>query len=123
MYWLCANRDIKKVATCNVKLYQLIDREAINVKDDGVSRKVMLEDGLESVENLMDPEIEEDNLEDVHLDNVGAKHLKLVNSVFFSDIAMYTVELPVSEHGQPEVKEAKMTEVSNLLDYNIFKKS
>ena len=44
----------------------------------------------------------------------------VTNSVSFSDIAMYTVELPVSEHGQPEVKEAKMSEVSNLLDYDVF---
>ena len=31
-------------------------------------------------------------------------------------------ELPVSEHGTPEVKEAKMAEVSNLLDYHVFEK-
>ena len=43
------------------------------------------------------------------------KYLKVVNSVSFSDIAIYTVELPVSEHGRPEVKEAKMSEVNNLL--------
>ena len=57
-----------------------------------------MEEGLESVENLMDQETEEDNLEDVHLDNIGAMYIKLVNSVSFSNIAMYTVELPVSEH-------------------------
>ena len=36
----------------------------------------MLEDGLESVENLMD---EEDEPEEANLDNVGAKYLKMVN--------------------------------------------
>ena len=59
-------------------------------------------------------------VDDFHLDNVGAKYLKLVNSVSFLDISMYTVELPVSEHRQPEVKEAKMAEVNNLLDYDVF---
>ena len=38
----------------------------------------------------------------------------------FSDYAIYTVELPVSKHGTPEVKEAKMTEVNNLMDYDVF---
>ena len=30
------------------------------------------------------------------------------------------MDLPVSKHGTPEVKEAKMAEVSNLLDYEVF---
>ena len=38
----------------------------------------------------------------------------------FSDYAICTVELPVSQHGTLEVKEAKMAEVSNLLDYDVF---
>merc|ERR1711895_282886 len=38
----------------------------------------------------------------------------------FSDYAIYRVELPISQHGTPEAKEAKMAEVSNLLDYNVF---
>ena len=33
---------------------------------------------------------------------------------------MYTVELPVLEHGRPEVKTAKMNEVKNLLEYDVF---
>ena len=66
----------------------------------------------------MDPE--EDKPEDVNLNSVGAKYLKMVNSVFFLDTANFTVELPVLEHWQPEVKEAKDNEVSNLLDYDVF---
>ena len=53
-------------------------------------------------------------------DSVGANYLKVVNHVSFSEAAIYTVELPVSEHGTPEVKEAKMAEVSNMLDYDVF---
>ena len=58
---------------------------------------------------------------EAELDTVGTRYLKVVNIVFFSDVAIYTVELMVSEHWRPEVKEAKDTEISNLLDYNIFK--
>ena len=35
-------------------------------------------------------------------------------------MSIYTVELTVSEHGRPEVKEAKTAEVNNLLDYDVF---
>ena len=49
----------------------MVDKEAIQESDEYISKKVMLEDGLESVENLMDPEEEEP--EEVKLDNVGAK--------------------------------------------------
>ena len=47
-------------------------------------------------------------------------YLKVINSVAFSDLSIYTVELPVLEHGRPEGKEAKMAEVNNLLDYDVF---
>ena len=43
-----------------------------------------------------------------------------MNSVSFYDLSTYTLELPVSEHETPEVKEAKMAEVNNLLDYDVF---
>ena len=77
----------------------------------------MLEDGLESVENPID---KKDDSTEAKLDTVGAKYLKVVNSVSFSDVAIYTVELPVSEHWRPEVKDAQDTEVNNLFDYNLF---
>ena len=54
------------------------------------------------------------------MDGVGVKYLKVVYHVSFSDAAIYTVEIPVSEHGTPEVKEAKMTEITNLMDYVVF---
>ena len=45
----------------------------------------------------------------------------MVNSVSFMDLSLYTVKLPVSEHGRPEVKIAKMNKVKNLLYYDTFK--
>ena len=84
----------------------------------------MLEDGLKDVESLVDPEkeIQRDALKlaDVTSDNVGTNYLKIINSVSFSDLSIYTVELPISEHGRPEVKEAKTAEINNLLDYDVF---
>ena len=59
-------------------------------------------------------------LADAVSDKIGDKYLKVVNNLSFSDLAMYTVELQVSEHGRPEVKEAKMAEVNILLDYDVF---
>ena len=46
--------------------------------------------------------------------------MKVVNHVSFSVATIYTVGLPVSEHGTPQVKEVKMIEVSNLMDYDVF---
>ncbi len=87
----------------------------------------MLEDGLGDGEDLLDPEKEKRQyamrMKDAETDNVGAHYLKVVNHMSFSDYSIYTVELPVSKHGIPEVKEAKMTEVSNLLDYDCRRKS
>ena len=84
----------------------------------------MLEDGLKYVEDLLDPEEEERKdalkINDAKSDVVGTNYLKIVNHMSFSDYAIYTVELPVSQHGTPEVKEAKIAEVSNLLDYDVF---
>ena len=60
------------------------------------------------------------NILDEERDFVGAQYLKVVNHMCFSDYAIYTVELPVSKHGTPEVKQAKQTEVENLMDYDVF---
>ena len=84
----------------------------------------MMEDGLEDVDDLIDPEKEKQRdamkLVDATSDNIGTNYLKVINSVSFSDLSIYTVELPVSEHGRPEVKEAKTAEVNNLLNYDVF---
>ena len=61
-----------------------------------------------------------DTLEDEEKDSIGAKYLKEINSVSYSDITIYTVELPVLEHGRPEVKEAKISEINNFLDSEDF---
>ena len=84
----------------------------------------MLQDGIEDVENILDQERLEQREKmkqaDITSDTIGTHYLKVENSTSFSDLAIYTVKLPVSEHGRPEVKEAKETEVENLLNYDVF---
>ena len=46
--------------------------------------------------------------------------MKVVNHVSVSDAAIYAVEIPVSGHGTPAVKEAKAAEINNLMDYDVF---
>ena len=43
--------------------------------------------------------------------------MKVVNSVSFLDLSIYTVELPIKEQGRPEVKAAKILKVKNILYY------
>ena len=62
--WIHTNGDIRKVAACKTKPYELIDRESQEYKhqvaqDTMKKKKVMLEDGLKDVEDLLDPEEEE----------------------------------------------------------------
>lgn len=85
----------------------------------------MLEDGLKNVNDEVESENEDIKsamITDAIKDNVGVHYLKVVNYVSFDDATMYTVELPASEHGVPEVREAKMSEVNNLMDYDVFEK-
>ena len=65
----------------------------------------MLEDGLGYVEDLLDPEEEKRKgalkVTDAESGSVGTYYLKVVNHMSFSDYAIYTVEIPVSQHGTP----------------------
>ena len=84
----------------------------------------MLQDSLSDGEDILYQEEETRQyaikMIDAEKDNVGAHYLKVINHMSFSDYSIYTVELPVSKHGTPEVKEAKMAEVNNLMDYEVF---
>ena len=123
--WIHTNGDIKKVAACKVKPFELVEVESQGIFDshahDKKKKVVMLEDGLSDGEDAM-PQDEETmqyavNMIDTEKDSVGAQYLKVVNHMSFSDYVIYTVELPVSKHGTPEVKEAKMTDVNNFMMY------
>ena len=127
--WLHTNGDIEKVAVCKVKPYELIDAENLNNSNDSINQNknkkvVMLEDGLNDVEDQISKDDETIqyvmDMWEEKKDCVGAQYLKVINHMSFSDYAIYTVELPVSKHGTPEVKQAKQTEVENLMDYDVF---
>ena len=71
----------------------------------------MLEDGLKDMKNTKKQEtknLTEDNKREVITDNVGVYYLKVVNHVSFDEAAIYTVEVPASQHATPEVKEVKI---------------
>ena len=63
-------------------------------EDIADNRQVMLEDGLQDVDNL-----KKITFEDEQIDTLGAKYLKMVHYSSFSDLSVYTVESPISEHG------------------------
>ena len=71
----------------------------------------MLEDGLADIEALH---------ADMLTDRIGAENLTLENSVLFSEMETYMVELPTSEHKRPGVVVAKKREIENLMDYSTF---
>ena len=86
--------NIKKVAACYIKPYELIERGEMKEKESDMKKQVMLEDGVEDVDNL---------LSDLETDVVGVKYLKMTNSISFSEMCTYVIELSVSEHWRPKV--------------------
>ena len=87
--WLHSHGVIRKVAACRVKPYELIYREMAKIEEIYVKKQVILEDGLDDVENL---------LTDSDKDSICAKYLKMSNSVSFPDMCTYVIQLTVSEH-------------------------
>ena len=90
-----------------MKLFELVEREEQSASSK-TGKEVMLEDGLEDVESLF--------TDDLRNDEVGASHLKTAQSVSFSEMCTYTVELLTSGHSRPEVKVAKRAKIKNLQD-------
>ena len=104
--------DIKKVAACRVKPYELVDRdvdgEKANEEKTAEKDQVMLEDGLADIAAV---DTLEETSEEIEKDTTGAKYLQMENSVCFDDSCVFVVELPVSENGRLEVCEAKKKEI------------
>ena len=89
-------------------------------------KEVMLEAGLEDIEKKLLFTTSSGKASSVKLltelknDEVGASYLKTAQSVSFSEMCTFTVELPTLEHWRPEVKVAKRAEIKNLQDYETF---
>ncbi len=71
---------------------------------------------VEVEESEDENEVRRDLMNDV----IGAKYLQVEKSVYFMDYEIFTVEVPVREHGKPEIVEAKENEIQNLKTYETF---
>ena len=117
-----SNGDVKKVAACMVKPYELKKRNEVNKeekRDENRWNKKIEEDGkVENNDKEEEDEIEKEENEDekeVRMDwlndGIGAKYLRMERSVSFMDQLIYVVEVPVREHGKAEIIEAKNNEI------------
>ena len=79
--YLHTHGDLKKIAECRVKPFQLVD--CAGMEDSAPSKEVMLKEVLEDVENL---------LAKIKDNAVGVNYLRMANSVSFSDFCTYRVE-------------------------------
>jgi len=67
-------------------------------------------------------ETEDENVvrRDLQNDIIGAKYLQVEKSVYFIDYEIFSLEVPVKEHGKPKIIEAKNNEIENLKTYKTF---
>merc|ERR1712112_811995 len=109
------NGDIKKVAMCRAKPYELQTR-----KNEHESQEVENRAQNEVVDEIELEEIQNETRRDLQNDVIGAKYLQVEKSVYFMDHEIFTVEVPVKEHKKPEIIEAKNKEIENLRTYETF---
>ena len=78
---------------------------------------------LASLHTLPDTSTSIDCVEEsfyVAKDLIGAKYMQMEHSVCFLVNAVFVMEVPVSEHNRPEVKEEELKETQNFEDYETF---
>ena len=66
--WVHSDCDIRKVAAWRVKPYWLVDREMVKDKKNDIKKQVILENGLEDVENLF-TDLNKDAISEKYLDD------------------------------------------------------
>ena len=131
-----ANGEVRKVAVCNVKPYELIERNVEENKEDKEVKEVKdvenkeneetrdwndwIEEGEKENEEQGQSENEESDREDLLKDAIGAHYLKMEQNVWFMEQDIFTVQVPVKDHGKREVIEAKEKEIENLELYGVF---
>merc|ERR1712215_241590 len=76
--------------------------------------------GKEEKKRRREEEDENEVRKDLLNDVIGAKYLQVEKSVYFMDYSIFTVEVPVREHGKLEMIEAKNKEIENLKTYETF---
>merc|ERR1711954_505073 len=105
------------MAVCKVKPYVLEERTQKEPTGNEVEKSPEVEESPEVIEEVQD---ENEIRRDLQNDTVGAKYLQVEKSVYFMDYEVFSVEVPVKEHGKPEIIQAKNNEVENLKTYETF---
>merc|ERR1712115_421865 len=122
--------EVNKVAACKAKPYDLKERtEEEKEKSNEQEKppeiieeesKAENDDKIEDSETEREEEDESEMRRDLQNDIIGAKYLQVEKSVYFMDYEIFSVEVPVKEHGKPEIVEAKNKEIENLKLYQTF---
>ena len=148
MIYIHANGEVRKVAACKVKPCELRERECEKNEEQKKERKgedwnKMVEEDEngelrerefekkeerrkeehEEMKRRLEKEITEEEMvmtEDGLKDAIGAKYLKMENSVCFLETPVFVVEVPVKGHRRPEIKEAKQKEIEHWKTYETF---
>ena len=106
--WIYVNRNIQKVAAVKVKPYKLVPKK--ENKED----KTEIVDKNEDVEEEQNKEMEEKSeaikMVDKDRDAIGGKYIKMEQTLYFLENAVFAVEVPISEHNKQEVEKAKWKE-------------
>merc|ERR1711867_218873 len=58
---------------------------------------------IENSETEIEEEDENEIRKDLQNDKIGAKYLQVEKSIYFMDYQIYSVEVPVKDHGKPEI--------------------
>ena len=122
---------MKKVAACKIKPYELKERteekKEANRDEEKCPEIIEEENKVENDDKKEESEAEIEEIEDenevrrdLQNDIIGAKYLQVEKSVYFMDYEIFTIEVPVREHGKPEIVEAKNNEIQNLKTYETF---
>merc|ERR1712115_526513 len=110
------NGELRKVAMCKAKPYELIERteeEKDSSNEQEESPEIIEEESEAETDNKMEDsetEKEEEGNEirrDLQNDTIGAKYLQVEKSVYFMDCEIYSVELPLKDHNKPKIVKAK----------------
>ena len=105
------NGIVQKVVVVKVKPYELMPRENVEEKDDKNEKSTDKDENeVERITNDQNDDLEEmenEIKEEIDKDAVGANNLRKEQSVCFMENAIFTVEVPVSEHNKPEIIEAR----------------
>ena len=146
------NGEMRKVAMCRAKPYELIERIEGETKKNNnqeetheIIEETRETENHENIENSetsetesddkienSEMEIEEENEteteeenenetgRDLKNDRIVAKYLQIEKSVYFMDYQIYSVEVPIKDHGKTEIVAGKNKEMENLKFYETY---